>query len=311
MIRRIPITSEAQWKELRARNIGASEVAALLGEHEWMTALQLWAKKTGALPADEDSGPMKRGRKLEPVAIDMIGEEFPTWKVERPGAYFTDDDLRLGATPDLFATDPKFGLGIVQIKTVEPSVFRRSWFDEEGLRPPPWVRVQALVEKHMTGAQWAAIAALVVGFGIDLHAVDVSLEGEAALIQTVRDEVAKFWHLVASGRRPEPDFGRDSTVLRKLLVQDDGTEVDLSADNELPDLVAKRIEASTQKKHWEEKYEFYGTALMNKLGPAQIGRFNGGYITGKTSERKERVVPAGRYRTLRIKLDKPEPEYAA
>ena len=57
---------------LRSRNVGASEVAALDGSHPYKTALSLWASKTGRDRPDEDTRAMKRGRKLEPVAIEII-----------------------------------------------------------------------------------------------------------------------------------------------------------------------------------------------------------------------------------------------
>src|SRR5262245_20871262 len=46
-VHRTPITSRESWLDLRSRNIGGSEIAALFGEHPWKTHLQLYAEKAG------------------------------------------------------------------------------------------------------------------------------------------------------------------------------------------------------------------------------------------------------------------------
>ena len=77
--------------------------------------------------------------------------------------------LEIGSgTPDLFVECPERGRGIVQIKSVEGSIFRKKWRDPETneIAPPLWIAVQGIVEAHLDGAQWAAVAPLVVGFGM-------------------------------------------------------------------------------------------------------------------------------------------------
>lgn len=303
-ITRTPITSETQWHALRRPNVGASEAGALLGVHDYLTPMMLWARKTDKEPAEPESAPMRRGRLLEPVAVEMIREDFPNWSLERPGAYYCDEALRLGATPDLFANDEKHGRGVVQIKAVEPSVFRRNWFVDDELRPPLWIMVQAIVEAHLTDARWASCAAIVVSYGIDLHIVDIPLH--AGVVQRVRDEVAHFWHLVDTGRRPPPDYGRDGALIRKLFAKDDGTEIDLSGDNELPAILDRRAQAQSEKSAAEAAVKVCDAMLMDKLGAAVRGTFSGGYISAKTIDRAGYTVKPTSYRQLRIVRDKDE-----
>jgi hypothetical protein len=300
-VTRTAILNDVQWHKLRAPNVGASEVGALLGIHDYLTALELWGRKTGRLThVSAESAAMERGRRLESVAVEMIAEDFPQWTVERPKAYFSDDGLRLGATPDLFVTDATHGLGIVQIKCVEPGVFRRGWMVDGELRPPLWIAVQAITEAHLTGATWASVAALVVSYGIDLHMVDVPII--PGVVQRIRDETAKFWHLVDSGRAPDPDFGRDIMVLRQLYGIDDGSEIDLTGDNEMPVLAAERAAINEEIKMAQARLDTINAHLLAKMGPAQIARFAGGYVTAKTTTRKAYTVAASTYRPLRIKL---------
>src|SRR5262245_11641298 len=106
-IKRTEITSDEQWHELRKPNLGASEIGALFGDHEYATPYSLSAKKLGLLDANSDTEVMKRGRLLEPVAIALLREEKPDWEIWQPHAYYCDETARLGATPDCFVRDPQ------------------------------------------------------------------------------------------------------------------------------------------------------------------------------------------------------------
>ncbi|MDF3606523.1 hypothetical protein PE067_10465 [Paracoccus sp. DMF-8] len=100
---------------------------------------------------------MKRGRLLEPVAVQLIREQNPAWDVTHNAAneYWRDPEARIGATPDTIVRCPERGLGTVQIKSVEQSAYRRNWLDAEGNPEPPlWIQHQATLEAHMIGAQW-------------------------------------------------------------------------------------------------------------------------------------------------------------
>lgn len=298
-----PITSEQQWKEMRARNVGASEVGALFGCHDYRSALALHAEKTGRLPREDiESDAMERGKLMEDVAVKLIAKKFPTWRVEVPRAYYEDRDLRLGATPDLFATAPEpHGFGTIQIKSVEPGVFRRMWRDAEGdVTPPLWIALQAITEAHLCGANWCAVAALVVGHGIDLHVIDVPVS--EGTIARIRDETARFWHLVDTDQRPGPDFGKDVKLIASLYPQDDGGEIDLSADNELPGILENRMQAADLASYAEGVKKACDAMILDKLGTAAVGLFAGGYVSAKTINKKAEAKPRGPYSYRQIRI---------
>ena len=93
MIETWPITSREEWLEKRKQDITASTAGALLGLHPYCTPLQLYLDKTGIAPMDNRDNPaMRRGRLLEPVAMRIVQEEHPDWRVEAPGLYFRDPD---------------------------------------------------------------------------------------------------------------------------------------------------------------------------------------------------------------------------
>jgi hypothetical protein len=305
-----PIVSEAQWHGLRAPNVGASEVAALLGVHEFVTGYGLAARKLGLLKDAGDNPVMKRGRLLEPVARALLAEQKPGWQQIPASAYYSDDALRFGCTPDLFVRDAERGLGVVQIKTVAPPIFATKWHNEGGnIEPPLWVAIQAMSEQHLTGAQFAVVAALVVGYGLSLELVDVPYLPN--VIERLRQRVAEFWRMVDAGQLPEPDYGVDRDVLAQVLREDDGSEIDLTGDNELPE-VAARLEAARHAKRLAEgTIDDCQARILHRLGTAQRARIAGGVITAKTIHRSEYIAKATSYRAVKTKLDRPAAARAA
>jgi hypothetical protein len=111
MIETITPSSRAKWLDLRKSTLGASEVAALLGAHPWLTPYKLWAEKSGILQPVEETRSMRRGRYLEGVAVDFLREEQPLWIVTPniPGAggkFYRDTESRLSCTRDVFVRKP-------------------------------------------------------------------------------------------------------------------------------------------------------------------------------------------------------------
>lgn len=298
-IERIPIIDRQQWMSLRKQDITASVAGALLGVHEFTTPYALWALKSGAIADDpEETGPMKRGRLLEPVAVELLREMQPAWKIERGAIYLRDTDARLGATPDVFATDPERGLGVVQIKSVESGVFRKKWKDQDGaLSPPLWVVVQGILEAYLSGAKWAAVAPMVVGFGVDLHIIDIPVH--AGIIDRLKAETASFWKRVESNDAPDADYGRDGAIIAKLFASDDGSAIDLSNDNRLPELLVEDERLSEAEAETKSRRKAVRAEIISKLGAAASATCRGWSIAAKTVNRKAYSVAATSYRNLR------------
>ena len=293
-----PITSDEQWHGLRRKVVGASEAGALVGEHEYLTYWGLWARKKGKLPPVQDNEAMERGRYLEAVAVKMIRDRNPTWDVIQPDAHYADEQCGIGATPDLIVHDPERGQGVIQIKSVAPSVFRKAWRDD---KPPTWIAVQALIEADLTGSTWAAVAPLVVDYGIELPIIDIPLH--AGIVDTVKTEALAFWELVFSDREPDPDYRRDSALIRAALGPEDGSEIDLSQDLEVVLMLSAREALMERIKADErDKAEIDGR-LVHRMGNASVARFNGGRITLKTVNKPAYSVKASSSRQLRVLRD--------
>lgn len=293
------------FEVLRPKLIGASEAPALAGKHPWTTRLKLALEKAGRIAPEPESRAMRRGKKLEPVAIELLREDFPRFTIDAQRIHYRDESIGLGATPDVRAIDPDHGLGVIQIKSTFPQVFRETWHNAAGeLEPPEHVAIQANIEAHLVGASWAAAAALVVDRGIDLHLVDVPLSDP--LVQFIRDECAHFWRELAAGRLPDPDFSRDIEMLKHLHGRDAGETVDLTGDNELPGLIDRREALGETKKIAEAAFDALTARILHKIGSASVALFAGGKITAKTIDVKENTKPrpAYSYRPIRVTKDK-------
>lgn len=310
-----PATRE-QWLLARKGFLGASEAPALLGVHPYLSAFALWAHKTGRLESDPtESSAMRRGRLLEAVAVQMIGEDRPTWRLEpNPipgGKVYRDRECRLSCTPDLIAFDPeREGFGVVQVKSVEASKFRREWRQDGELTPPLYAVVQAIIEADLTRATWAAVAPIVVGFGIDVHIIDVPIHG--GIIERIRAEAAKFWSMVDRDETPAPDYGRDGEVLAELYAQDNGETIDLTGDNELPALLDERASLAADKTEAEKRGKAIKAEILAKMGNATFARIaDGRLISAKTTHRNAYTVAAASYRDVRVLAARPNREDAA
>jgi hypothetical protein len=303
MIERIAIESREQWLACRSQDVTASIAGALLGVHPYSTAYGLYLLKKGLIHEDpEETGPMRRGRLLEPVAVQMLREDRPDWTIEEYpiGYYYRDPVARIGATPDVFATNEHGKPGIVQLKSVEPSIFRGEWKTETGLvEPPLWIVVQAILECYLTGREWAAVAPLVVGFGLELPIIDIPIH--AGIFQRIKIEVDQFWQRIAEGWAYEPDYARDGSLIAQLYPQDNGLEIDLSGDNALPEYVDLLETARANKKAAETDEKTAKAAISERMGEAAIARIaDGRRVSNKSQSRAGYFVNETSYRVLRV-----------
>lgn len=304
MIEQISPANRDEWLAIRGRDITASVVGALFDAHEYVTRYELWALKSGRLRRSSAETPaMQRGRLLEPVAVQLLRELRPDWTLSHNAAeniYWRDPEVRLGATPDVLARAPGRGAGVVQIKSVEAGTFRRKWLDDAGEPEAPlWIALQATLEAHLTGAQWAAVAPLVIGHGLEMPLIDVPLvEG---VTEAIEERAAEFWRMVEEGRAPEPDFARDGAIIDRLYAHGDGEhEVDLSADNRIPTLLAERHEALASRRTADARLAEIDAEVKAKMGAAEVAHIGQGRrITWTTQHRSGFHVPPKTVRALR------------
>lgn len=274
-IERIPITDEQAWLDKRKHYITASEVAALYGCHRFMTIADLYALKKGALPDKPQSKVLKRGKAMEQVCADAVGEKHPNWKIYKANQFLADDERKMGATPDFYIQEinrhsvERSPTGVLETKIVARSAFEREWSDD---LPPLDVILQTTQQMLLAEADFGAVGVLVIGeYEFECHVYDIPRHKptEDKLIKTV----AEFWQAFKAGKMPEFDYAKDKAAIKALFAEPIvGKSVDMSHDNRLFDLLAKREQWKDQASALETLIETSENEIKAKIGDAEIVR---------------------------------------
>jgi predicted phage-related endonuclease len=297
IVERIPIFSRAQWLELRKPDVTASVVAALFNLHPYTTALKLYYQHNGMEFEFEETKPVRRGRLLENAVAQRVGEEHEDWIIEKCQTYFRAPELKLGATPDFFIHGDPRGLGILQTKTAYPRIFERDW--DSGNITPIWTELQLLTEMMLSDAAFGVAAVI---YNYDLDVCIRELPRHATAEGRIKTAVHNFWELMRLGHEPSPDWGKDAELIRLINPRETAAKsIDLSGDNELPDILAERAAVMQRIASLTDRKEEIESQIRYKLGDAAaVSGVNGFKITYKTSHFHGYTVPERDTRVLRI-----------
>ncbi len=321
MIETATPNSKEEWLQLRKSVIGASEIAALFGCNPWMTPYKLFMKKTGQYEEKRESvkitessihlPPLERGNFMESKGLEILGMLRPDWHVSPNtipgGAMYIDRESGISATPDAFVIAPdRPGQGTTQIKTVAPMTFDREWKGElmGSVAFPTHVGIQTIVDASLSGCEWACAGALVNGFGVDFHLVDVPLT--AGLMDKARALAKDFWRRVRENDPYPPDYGKDGDVINAVYSEDDGGEVDLSSNDWILDVLSTRAELVAREKDSgvasKERKAIDRRIIKEALGNAVRGTLpDGRILEAKTVRKMEFLSPASTYRSIKIR----------
>lgn len=297
---RIPAHDRAAWLANRKQDVTASEIAALFGAHPYKSPLQMFADKTGRSPEIGDNAAMRRGRILEPAVAEAWFEEYGE-RLTKCGDYYRDTDLRIGATPDYVRENGE----PCEMKTVAPE----KWA-EWGEAPPFAYTLQTLTQAMLMNAPRGWLAIMVDNRSKEFHRFEVPRHAtaEAKMIE----RVASFWRSVAADEMPPADYSKDAAALAAMFPRDNGETLDLTGDNRLPEMLARRAELKAQIAIAEAEAELIDAELKAKIGPASEATLPGWKVTLKAQTRPERVMPASTFRVLRVTdLSKPKGRKAA
>lgn len=261
------------WHAIRLKNIGGSEIAGLFGVQAdyAQSAYTLHMVKSGRIPAPPvDDSPGSRiwfGIKLE-ATIAQIAAELHGWDIQK-GGYCTDDTTPgMACSLDYIITKPgpeeiKLGFtgpGVLQIKNVDGLQFRQKWTSDE---PPFPILLQLQHEIACADCTWGVIVGMVGGNELPAY----RYARREKTITLIRARVAAFWTGLRDARPPLVD-GSDSTAAAVAeLYPALGIELplDLTTDNEMPEICAGLIVATADRKGAEENEREFKTRLAEKL----------------------------------------------
>jgi predicted phage-related endonuclease len=306
-----PAKDRATWLALRQQDITASDVPAICGEGMFGSATKVWAEKLGKVGPQEMTEAMKRGLWGEAAVFEAIGWEHPDWDVRRAKVYLRDPVLRLGATPDGAAIIPGLeGITVIQTKVIARPVFNAHWLTDPEDEYSPIVaplayQLQTLTETMLADAARGMIVPLVVDtFKRELKVIP--LDRNPAAEAVIYDRVAGFWrnHL-DTGIQPPIDPERDEQIVKLLFPQDNGLEIDLSHDNELPGLVDQLVATRAVQREGASQEAVVKTAIAGKFGEAAIARIaDGRRVSFKTQHRDSYLVGESDFRVMRVLKEK-------
>lgn len=260
----IPISSEAEWLQHRKRHIGGSEVAALFGEHPYLTKFELWHRKNGTLP-DPDLSDNERvfwGNTLEP-AIAMGVARVHGWNIRKVRRYLTHPRVEgFGGSLDYEVVAHDRGAGVLEIKCADWLIVR-NW---EGGEPPLSYELQVQSYLAITGRAWGAMAVLVGGN--DLRVFEY--ERRPKTIALIEGAVGEFWQSIRDGKPPRPNFIADGNAIAQLYsAVTPGRVVDMSGSNRLPELVTEYKRAAAMEKEGATGKAAAKAEILEIIGDAE------------------------------------------
>lgn len=279
------ITSLSDWLSWRRDYLTASHAGCLFGIHPYVTLDDLIAEKRDEKRGEGDNASMRAGRILEPAVIAALNEERPELHVVKATTFHILPELRLACTPDAFGDDDL----LVQCKTVSQHV----WDQWHGAPPLHYV-LQTLCELIVTGRSRGLLACLIRAPSYPLHVFEVNRHPAAE--QRILDAVAEFWRKWDAGLHPVP---QSPTEIAAEL--DDGSHKDLSADNELPGLLAERETLKASVSADQKRLDEIDYAVKNRIGAARTAWLPGWNLTFRSQTRKETVIPEKTFRVLRVR----------
>lgn len=162
------INNEAQWHEERAKGIGGSEAAAIIGLSPWCSNVELWRRKTGrhAAPDISNNAAVAYGHDAEPLIRQLFALDYADkYAVSYGGAF---DMVRHPEHPFIFATldgrltEIETGRkGVLEIKTTSilRSMQKEKWWKDGRPAIPDQYYCQVLWQILAGGFDFAVLHA--------------------------------------------------------------------------------------------------------------------------------------------------------
>jgi len=190
----------------RAKFIGGSDIASVMGLSPWKSALQLWAEKTGKIQPDDLSNneAVELGTELE----DFVAKKFERktgLKVRRSPKYYVHKDY-----PHFRAQVDRLVQGtdeLLECKTT--SAWKEKEWDGEDI--PEHYICQVMWQLGITGRKVGHIAVLIGGQKFRYKKIEFDQELFDAQIEAAN----KFWDCVQTDTQPEA-VGLDNSFIVDL-----------------------------------------------------------------------------------------------
>ena len=210
----------------RSKFLGSSDMAAILGLSPWATPLDLFLLKRGEAPpadADPDKARLfRRGKRMEPVIVNMLEEERGLQIVARNQRYIDPEFDFLACEIDAEAIDEGER---VNVECKSAHHFTKWKYGAEGTDETPIeYSCQAMFSLMITGRQRCIFGVL---FGTD-NLVVYELKRDEATIAEMRRRAVSFWrdHVLKGVPPPVLNFAD----VQKMFHRSPAIQVEASAE---------------------------------------------------------------------------------
>lgn len=298
----IPCTNRKNWLEQRRKGIGASDVAAILGECPFRSAMEIYESKVSDSIEDAQLERFYWGHAMEQPIRDRFNDDPPDdlpdgyWSrntgdftiyqsKSKPWAQCTPDGL---IHPEKSPSPPE---GNHQIKN-SSQFAGHNW--DEGI--PIHTRLQVQYEMFVLGVEFSYVSVLIGGCQYKCFRED----RKQNVIDWMIPKLENFWSMVQAMKEPEIDESEScAKALARLHPDDNGETVALDAH------YADVFDAIKQNDADIAKAKEGTTSLKNQLrkalGDASFGALaDGRSFSWKSQDRKGHVVKPSTFRVLRL-----------
>lgn len=267
----------AEWLRARRTGIGASEIAAVLGESRWGDAGTVYARKVAPDEDDEAREWQEWGLRLEPVILEAYSSpRYAGRSVQRDGRLLRSREHPWAlCTLDAWTADRGSEIPL-ELKTDR---WGREWDDG----PPVEYMLQLQHQMLVTGARRASIAVLVGGS--QLAWCDAARD-EATIARIIRAG-SRFWASIEAREMPETrDHAALAAVFREM---DRGRVVELEGAEWIR-RDAQRCEAQAVAGTVAVEKAAIDAAIKRAMGRAEVARLDDGTEYRWTTDRSGRRV---------------------
>lgn len=282
--------NRANWLAFRDSVIGASESAALMDAHPWLTRFQLWSQKIGLEDPQDATIPMRVGLALENLISEMYQEETNR-PVENPGDFtvFVRDE-----TPFIGCTLDRWTLIDGELCPLELKAVAMAKQSEWENGPPEHYGIQLQHQMLVTGASNSSIAVLVGNREFLWCDVPAKPDFQTELVKACTE----FWALVKSETPPDVD-ARDETAKALARLYATPTDETIILGPEFQDIDVRLQEIAVTAKELKEEETLLKNRIKAGMGNAVIGELPDCRYKWATQERKGYTVEPSSSRVLR------------
>lgn len=201
------VLTHEEWICERAKRVTATDISAIVGLNPWQSKLSIWLQKTGRAEPITETLPMKLGKMLQPIVLDLYDSEtgLSTRRCGDTELIVCPDFPLAAATPD--AEVP--GNRIVEAKTASGRGAMK--FGEPGTdnAVPDYYAIQVYWQCLVMGQDSADLAALLSGR--DFRIYEVVRGRNTGLEDMLKEAAERFWRdYVIPDKAPPVDASEEA-----------------------------------------------------------------------------------------------------